>query len=81
MKYKSRQQQKAVMARINEIHRTDRAYKTVCYSSKDLKPLGDSLAIYKGTLYGTKEDLKYFPKKVRLVKLNSPMKIKVRSRK
>ena len=30
----------------------------------------DGLAYYQGKMYGTKEDLKYFPKKVSLVKLD-----------
>ena len=43
-------------------------FKRVRYNDPDFKPISDGLASYKGKWYGTKEDLKYFPKFVRLIK-------------
>jgi hypothetical protein len=45
-----------------------KTFKRVRYNDPDLKPISDGLAIYKGKMYGTREDLKYMPKFVRLVK-------------
>lgn len=63
---------------LNNLHASDRTFKTITYSSKDFKPISDSLCIFKGRLYGTKEDLKYYPKKVRLVRFKSAIPIKIR---
>lgn len=43
-------------------------YKRVRYNDPAFRPIADGMAAYKGKLYGTKEDLKYMPKFVRLVK-------------
>ena len=74
MRFKSPAQRKAVMAKYNRIFINDKTFKTVKYNDANFNPLSDGLAYYKnGTkwqVYGTKEDLKYMPKKVRLVKLH-----------
>ncbi|GAH63032.1 unnamed protein product, partial [marine sediment metagenome] len=53
--------------------KNQKTYKEVPYN--EIKPHSDGLAYYKGKMYGTKEDLKYFPKKVRLVELTERKKI------
>lgn len=47
---------------------SQKTFKTVPYNK--VEPHSDGLAYYEGKMYGTKEDLKYFPKQVRLVELN-----------
>ena len=51
-------------------------YKTVNYN--EIEPADDAHAKYRGVLYGTKEDLKYMPSKVRLVEIrqSTPIQIK-----
>lgn len=46
-----------------------KTFKSVRYGDKDFHPISDGLAIYKGKMYGSKDDLKYMPKSVRLVRL------------
>jgi hypothetical protein len=45
-------------------------FKTVKYNDPEFKPFSDGLAYYKGKMYGTKEDLKYMPREVRLIDLD-----------
>ena len=50
-----------------------KTYKRVPYNQ--LSPISDGEAVYKGKLYATKEDLKYFPKSVRIAKFGDFKKI------
>ena len=62
---------------------SSKPFKTISYNNPELKPVSDGLAIYKDKLYGTKEDLKYMPKRIRLVRLpstNAVIRIRRRTR-
>jgi len=64
---------KIPMKKLNAGMLSMRTYKRVPYNQ--LKPISDGEAVYKGKLYATKEDLKYFPKFVRLAKFGDFKKI------
>ena len=51
---------------LNQGFASNKVFKKVSY--KEIRPISDGLAYYQGKMYGTKEDLKYYPKNVRLVK-------------
>ena len=53
---------------LNEAFKNSLTYKRVRYNDPKLHIISDGLAAYKGKMYCTKEDLKYMPKFVRLVK-------------
>jgi hypothetical protein len=53
---------------LNAAFKSQPTFKRVRYNDPAFKPISDGLAAYKGKMYCTKEDLKYFPKFVRLVK-------------
>ena len=72
MTCKSDKQRRAMFAKMNKV------YKTVSYNSPNLRPVGDKLVMFKGKMYETKEDLKKFPKKVRLIRLNDKINVKVK---
>ncbi len=74
-------QRRAMFAKLNPTFKRYKPFKTVAYNNPELRPISDGMATYKGELYGTKEDLKYMPKRVRLIRLNPSIPIKTRKKK
>ena len=80
MKFKNSSQRKAVMARLNPMFRKYKPYKTVSTKNPELKKVSNGMVMYKGELYGAKDDLRYNPKRVRLIRLNPTIPIKDKRR-
>ena len=58
----------------NKCFASNPVYKTVKYNQ--IKPIDDGTLVYDGKMYGSKDDLKYMPDKVRLVKLDAKNEMK-----